>query len=136
MYALMGLSLFWKNAMKEHTYEEIRSAVLDILVGRQQVSSPNKQYEELFRSVSQVLAYRDGHQVSIGAVPGGYILAGEEAETFREIFWDLFRPRHYHSWDRRGKCEFPLLSSVSIWQASYWSKMICISSTMYQAIRK
>ncbi|MFA6173569.1 MAG: hypothetical protein WC701_07750 [Kiritimatiellales bacterium] len=77
--------------MREHSYEEIRSAGLDILAKRERVSWTCSQYAELALGVAEVLCRRDGDHVSIGAVPGGYELRGQEAETLREVFWDFFR---------------------------------------------
>ncbi|MBC2733610.1 MAG: hypothetical protein HF981_04570 [Desulfobacteraceae bacterium] len=76
--------------MRDHTYEEIRAAALDILAGRERASFAHSQYVELALCTAEVLSRRDGHTISIGA-PGGYELRGQESERFRELFWDLFR---------------------------------------------
>lgn len=78
-------------SFREHSYEEIRAAALDILAGREQTSCPCHQFEELSLSVAQIISQRDGYFGSIGNVPGGYKLSGTETEILYEVFWDFFR---------------------------------------------
>ena len=77
--------------IREHSYEEIRMAALDIIAGREQTSFDIIQFEDLALGVAQVVSVRDGYNVSIGNVPGGYQLSKAESEIFREVFWDFFR---------------------------------------------
>jgi len=72
--------------MPTHSYEEIRDAVVDILLGREPVDFEPRQWEHLKLGVAQVFNRRDGRPPIHGAG-----LVGEEAELARDVFWDLFR---------------------------------------------
>lgn len=47
-----------------HSYEEIRSVALDILVGREKVSYGLNQYQHLSIGIAEVLARREGRKES------------------------------------------------------------------------
>jgi hypothetical protein len=74
---------------KNHSYEEIRSAVLDILAGREKADYDPSQYVHLRLDVAALFAEREStgssHQIDR---PN---LAGQDADLFLEVFWDLFR---------------------------------------------
>lgn len=78
----------------EHSYEEIRGAALDILAGRENTAYEPSQYGNLSVGVAEVLSRRKVgsaevlEQMRRGQKPR---LAGEDAELFMEVFWDLFR---------------------------------------------
>ncbi len=78
----------------EHSYEEIRGAALDILSEREKTAYEPSQYGNLSIGVAEVLARRTLgsaevlEQMRRGQKPH---LAGEDAELFMEVFWDLFR---------------------------------------------
>ena len=70
----------------DHSYEELRSATLDILAGRERASYDPSQYEHLKISVADVLKSRNIGQRSVNAR-----LSPNDSELFLELFWDLFR---------------------------------------------
>lgn len=75
---------------QQHTYEELREVVVDLLVGQEQVDVPLTQWTGLVDGVAKVIARRSGRS------PGsdGYRYAKSHpynAELVRDIFWDLFR---------------------------------------------
>jgi hypothetical protein len=73
----------------DHTYEEIRSVVIDILAGRERTAYAPEQFTNLIHGVGEVLerresgASRDRHNQPQ--------LSAADRELFREVFWDLFR---------------------------------------------
>jgi hypothetical protein len=73
-----------------HSYEEIRSAALDILAGREKTVYAPSQYEHLKLGVGEVFAKRDG-RIQPGSYGATYPLDRQDEEIFLELFWDLFR---------------------------------------------
>lgn len=73
-----------------HSYEEIRSAALDILSGREKVSHDTDQYENLRLGVGEVFARRE-LRVQPGHFGATYALDRDDSAIFLELFWDLFR---------------------------------------------
>lgn len=73
-----------------HSYEEIRSAAVDILAGREGTHYNPTQYASFETGVAEVLERRKS---SGGKAPSGRDprLDNEDADRFREVFWDLFR---------------------------------------------
>jgi len=75
-----------------HTYEEIRSATLDVLSGHEVTQYGADQYDHLKIGVGEVLRTRDGTaKPPPGSFPADTALAPEDADLFLEVFWDLFR---------------------------------------------
>ena len=75
-----------------HSYEEIRNAALDVLVGRIKPSYSPDQYTHLMIGVAEVFAQQQtepGQAVQISGTPAE--LRREDRELFLEVFWDLFR---------------------------------------------
>jgi len=70
-----------------HSYEEIRSAALDILAGREHVQHPPVQYEHLKLGVAEVFLRREGRPRE----PLPPQLDRADSEFFLEVFWELFR---------------------------------------------
>ena len=73
----------------DHSYEEIRSVVLDILAGREKTNYSPEQFAHLLIGVGEVLERRDGsverdrhHEPRLSL---------NDRELCREVFWDLFR---------------------------------------------
>jgi hypothetical protein len=66
-----------------HNYEEIRSAVVDILLGNG--CEPVLQFGRLPNAVHQVLSLRAGKD------PGSLRQNNQDEELVRDVFWDLFR---------------------------------------------
>jgi hypothetical protein len=73
-----------------HSHEEIRSAALDIIAGREQVAYSPEQYEHLRLGVGEVFARREG-RIQPGHHGATYPLDRQDNEIFLEVFWDLFR---------------------------------------------
>ena len=72
-----------------HSYEELRDVILDLLSGREKSGYGLNQYEHLATGVAEVFKRRgDGQQATTYGNPQ---LDVEEKELTREIFWDLFR---------------------------------------------
>jgi hypothetical protein len=73
----------------DHSYEEIRSVVLDILAGREKTAYEPSQFQHMLLGIGEVLDRREGT-----AKPDRHFRAEPSAadrELFRELFWDLFR---------------------------------------------
>lgn len=71
-----------------HSYEEIRAAALDVLSKREPSSHEPTQYGHISIGVAEVFARREGGPQRSRLDTH---LRGEDAETFLEVFWDLFR---------------------------------------------
>lgn len=75
-----------------HSYEEIRSAAFEILSERAPSTYPLNQYPHLKIEVGKVLdAYDKLPPKPPSSYPADSALTKEDAETLREVFWDLFR---------------------------------------------
>lgn len=75
-----------------YSYEEIRSAAVDILAGREAVSYEPSQFKHLETGVAEVLAKRHPQEEASHRTFGrSSDLQHGDADTFREVFWDLFR---------------------------------------------
>lgn len=70
----------------DHSYEELRSAVLDILAGREHTYYEANQYEHLKIGVADALQSRE-----LGGRIANSQLSSHDSEIFLELFWDLFR---------------------------------------------
>ena len=75
-----------------HSYEEIRSAALDVLAGRetQPPYEPN-QYEHLSIAVAEVFARREKRAEDLHGSRHAFRLEAADADLFLEVFWELFR---------------------------------------------
>lgn len=72
----------------DHTYEEIRQCVLDVLAGRERGSYGCSQYVNLQVKVGEVFLCRENP----GRQPMGESrLSRHDLDLFLEVFWDLFR---------------------------------------------
>lgn len=80
-----------------HSYEEIRSVVIDILAGREKGSYEPSQYDNLLHSVGDVFERRDpptpqqGRSQTFSLSGSNANLDSQDREIFLEVFWDLFR---------------------------------------------
>src|SRR2546430_10606295 len=75
-----------------HSPEEIRSAALDVLAGRVQCDYQPNEYAHLKIGVGKALRERDGLPPALPTpYPEDSALESQDAETFLEVFWDLFR---------------------------------------------
>ena len=74
-----------------HSYEEIRSAAFEVLAGDTSEYSLD-QYNHLKIEVGKLLDQYDGASPKIpGAYPADTALNDEDADLFRQVFWDMFR---------------------------------------------
>lgn len=73
----------------DHSYEEIRSVLLDLLAGREKGPYELNQYQHLLIGVGAVLLRRDNP--SLGDVQGSTMPSPADREKFLEVFWGLFR---------------------------------------------
>lgn len=75
-----------------HSAEEMRAATLDVLAGRVASDYPLDQFAHLKIGVGKALRGRDGLPPAVlVAFPADSALGNEDADTFLEVFWDLFR---------------------------------------------
>lgn len=74
----------------QHSYEELRTAAFDVLSGRARPECDQHQYRHLATGVAKALLARAGQQ-DHSAFPQEPALEPEDADTFLEVFWDLFR---------------------------------------------
>src|SRR5258708_2673441 len=76
---------------KQHTYEEIRNAVIEVLLDER----PNRQmnvYPDLVGAVTDALVIRGAptqHNMMTGS--SGNLMNHHDTELVRDVFWDLFR---------------------------------------------
>jgi len=73
----------------DHSYEEIRKAVIDILAGKEKSTYKSEQYQHLRTGVAEVLQKGDGTPQDLKHQ--GAHLSHNDNDLFQEIFWDLFR---------------------------------------------
>lgn len=70
----------------DHSYEELRSAALDILAGRENSTYGASQYKQLKIGLSDALQSRERGERMVNSK-----LSPHDSELFLELFWDLFR---------------------------------------------
>lgn len=80
----------------DHSFEEIRSAVLDLLAGREHASYHLDQYEHLLIGVAEVFERREGQSpakqgIARSSSGANAQLSRADKERFLEVFWGLFR---------------------------------------------
>lgn len=75
----------------DHSYEEIRNVMIDILLGREKVNYGASQYQGLLISVAEVLQRREGTTQAPSRLHSEPRPSVNDAELIREAFWDLFR---------------------------------------------
>lgn len=73
-----------------HSYEELRTAALDILSGREAIRHEPSQYENLKLGIGEVFARRED-RIQPGHHGAPYPLDRADDDIFLELFWDLFR---------------------------------------------
>jgi hypothetical protein len=84
-----------------HSYEEIRSVVLDIFSGREQIRLEAKTYNSLRDAIAKVFNRREGRQVEKPR------LDDQDNDIFLELFWDLFRQGIISLGSNDANREFP-----------------------------
>jgi hypothetical protein len=75
--------------LRQHTYEEIRESVIDIILKRVPVAHQPEQWVSLQSSVAEVFARRERNAGEQPYPPPR--LHPYDAELVRDVFWDLFR---------------------------------------------
>jgi len=79
----------------DHSFEEIRSAALDLLAGRARASYDLSQYQNLMIGVAEVFATREGRsqdrRYQGQGLFGPSTLSTNDLDLFLEVFWTLFR---------------------------------------------
>lgn len=76
--------------MTDHSYEEIRNVVLDLLAGREKAPYDLNQYQHLLIGVASVFLQRESSDRS-SPVRGEPLPSAGDREKFLEVFWGLFR---------------------------------------------
>ena len=72
----------------DHSYEEIRNCVLDVLAGRESGQYGFSQYRNLHVTVAEVFLRRENPERQ---PMGESSLSARDRDLFLEVFWDLFR---------------------------------------------
>ena len=75
---------------QNHSYEELRIVVVDLLLRRETVRYEVNQFRHLTAGVAEMLARRKGTPQQARGY-GEPHLSSNDAELVRDIFWDLFR---------------------------------------------
>jgi hypothetical protein len=77
--------------LPQHTYEEIREVVVDILLKRESVTYEPNQFGHLTAGTAEIFARRAaGSGLVFDPYPRPQ-LHSNDAELVRDVFWDLFR---------------------------------------------
>ncbi len=74
--------------MPQHTYEEVRDVIMDVLLGRVSVGEMPNSFEKLVTKATFVFSQRSGRPFNPADPPR---INPYDAEFVREVFWDLFR---------------------------------------------
>jgi hypothetical protein len=75
----------------DHSYEEIRNVMIDILAGREKTTYGPSQYGGLLTGAAEVFQRREGRTLAPSILHHEPRLSANDAELAREVFWDLFR---------------------------------------------
>lgn len=88
-----------------HSYEEVRAVVLDIIAGREKVEYSANQFQHLILGVAEVFARRDGKPTQ--GRPTQHDVSFADRELIGEIFWDLFLQRIITLGSETSNPEYP-----------------------------
>jgi hypothetical protein len=77
--------------LPQHSYEEIREIVVDIVIGEEKLTYQADQFLNLVNGVAEVFGRRQPVPGRQGYVPRDSRLHPNDAELVRDVFWDLFR---------------------------------------------
>lgn len=94
----------------DHSYEELRSVVLDIISGREKVDYSPDQFQHLVIGAAEVLERREGRGQPDRQQRR---LSPTDSELVREIFWDLFLQRIITLGINDSNREFPFFKVSS-----------------------
>jgi hypothetical protein len=78
-------------SLPQHSYEEIREVVIDILLQKESTSFPPQQWGNLTSGVAEVFARRTAQPGQPSNRHERGQLHPHDAELVRDVFWDLFR---------------------------------------------
>lgn len=92
----------------DHSYEELRTVVLDVILGREQARQTPDQFGHLIEGVEDVLDRREGRPVDPHGRRVG--LSANDSNLVREVFWDLFLQRIITLGIDNSNREFPFFS--------------------------
>ena len=109
----------------DHTYEEIRNVVIDIIAGRENVKYPANQYAYLMSGIAEVFYRREARTPAPSILYPEPHLSGNDAELAREVFWDLFRQAIITLGANESKPNFPSFS------VSHFGKKILANQNVY-----
>jgi len=75
----------------DHSYEEIRHVMVDILAGRETTQYAPTQFAHLKLGVAEVFERREASPENGSRESRASTLSRQDCELVREVFWDLFR---------------------------------------------
>ncbi len=79
------------KTLSQHSYEELRSVIADILLNGEAVTYPANRYNHLTLGVTEVLNRREGDRQQFNPLAPAVHLNSNDNDLIRDIFWDLFR---------------------------------------------
>ena len=119
----------------DHTYEEIRNVVIDILAEREKAMH-GSQYRGLLAATAQVFHRRDGSKpLAPSILHYEPHLSSNDAELVREVFWDLFRQGIITLGMNDANRELSLVQSLQLRQEECWTTRTPTSSTTLKPTR-
>src|SRR5205807_8390321 len=77
--------------LPQHTYEELREVVIDILLRREGVMYPPDQWASLSSGLAEVIGRREAKPGQLTSRHDQPRLHPQDVELIRDVFWDLFR---------------------------------------------
>lgn len=78
----------------DHSFEEIRSAAIDALAGREGAPGYPEQYASLMKAIAEVFERREGTRPATGGqrtTAFAHGLSPHDRDLFLEVFWSFFR---------------------------------------------
>ena len=125
----------------DHSYEEIRNVVLEIILGRSGCpGDPPSEFLDLQDVTARCFIYRETDVTHFNQIMPSS-LSRSDQDTFREIFWDLFREGIITLGTSKGQPEFPWFTvtkrgwAIAEHQRPYWfHDVITYESAVLQEI--
>ena len=77
--------------LTQHTYEEVRETIIDILLGREDVGPAPQQFDDVIAKVRFVFGKRSARPGLTFVPANPPNIHPHDAEFVRDVFWDLFR---------------------------------------------
>ena len=109
----------------DHSYEEIRNVVIDIVAEREKVANYPNQYSWLPGGVAEVFQRREGSSSTPSLLHQGPQLSHIDRELLREVFWDLFRQGIITLGSDEANPQFPWF------KVSHFGKKILANQNVY-----